>query len=110
MIEPAALLAWSALALIVTLTPGPDTLLVASHGARGGLRAGLAAVAGIMTGVLWYGSLIAFGALSILVARAGAVPRGEDRRRALSRVAGRGHDLERSEGQARGGGGASRSI
>jgi threonine/homoserine/homoserine lactone efflux protein len=68
MIEPGALLAWSALALIVTLTPGPDTLLVASHGARGGLRAGIAAVAGIMTGVVWYGSLIAFGALSILVA------------------------------------------
>jgi threonine/homoserine/homoserine lactone efflux protein len=67
-IEPAALLAWSALALIVTLTPGPDTLLVASHGARGGFRAGMAAVLGIMTGVLWYGSLIAFGALSILVA------------------------------------------
>lgn len=68
MIDPGALLAWSALALIVTLTPGPDTLLVASHGARAGARAGMAAVAGIMTGVLWYGSLIAFGALSILVA------------------------------------------
>jgi threonine/homoserine/homoserine lactone efflux protein len=67
-IEPGALLAWSALALIVTLTPGPDTLLVASHGARGGARAGMAVVLGIMTGVLWYGSLIAFGALSILVA------------------------------------------
>jgi threonine/homoserine/homoserine lactone efflux protein len=67
-IEPGALLAWSALALIVTLTPGPDTLLVASHSARGGFRAGMAAVAGIMTGVVWYGSLIAFGALSILVA------------------------------------------
>lgn len=68
MIEPAALLAWSALALIVTLTPGPDTLLVASHAARSGARAGMAALFGIMTGVLWYGSLIAFGALSILVA------------------------------------------
>ncbi|MGD9968542.1 MAG: LysE family translocator [Hyphomonadaceae bacterium] len=69
MIEPAALLAWSALALIVTLTPGPDTLLVAAHGARGGLRAGMAALAGIMTAiVVWYGSLIGFGALSVLVA------------------------------------------
>jgi threonine/homoserine/homoserine lactone efflux protein len=68
LIEPATLLAWSALALIVTLTPGPDTLLVAAHGARGGFRAGIAAVLGILTGVLWYGSLIAFGALSILVA------------------------------------------
>jgi threonine/homoserine/homoserine lactone efflux protein len=68
MIAPAALLAWSALALAVTLSPGPDTLLVASHAARGGFRAGLAALAGIMTGVAWYGSLVAFGALSILVA------------------------------------------
>jgi threonine/homoserine/homoserine lactone efflux protein len=68
MIEPSALLAWSALALIVTLTPGPDTLLVAAHAARSGFRAGMAALAGIMTGVVWYGSLIAFGALSILVA------------------------------------------
>jgi threonine/homoserine/homoserine lactone efflux protein len=67
-IEPAALLAWSALALIVTLTPGPDTLLVASHAARNGVRAGLAAVFGIVTGVVWYASLIAFGALSVLVA------------------------------------------
>ena len=68
MIEPAALLAWSALALIVTLTPGPDTLLVAAHAARSGFRAGMAALMGIMTGVVWYGSLIAFGALSVLVA------------------------------------------
>lgn len=68
MIEPAALLAWSALALIVTLTPGPDTLLVASHAARNGARAGLAAVAGVTTGAAWYASLIAFGALSVLVA------------------------------------------
>jgi len=67
-IELGALLAWSTLALIVTLTPGPDTLLVASHAARSGARAGVAAVLGIMTGVVWYGSLIAFGALSILVA------------------------------------------
>jgi threonine/homoserine/homoserine lactone efflux protein len=68
-IELAALLAWSALALIVTLTPGPDTLLVASHAARSGFRAGMAALAGIMTAVVfWYGSLIAFGVLSVLVA------------------------------------------
>jgi threonine/homoserine/homoserine lactone efflux protein len=68
MIEPTALLAWSALALAVTLVPGPDTLLVASHAARGGLRAGMAALAGVTTGVVWYGALIAFGALSLLVA------------------------------------------
>lgn len=68
MIEPAALLAWSALALAATLSPGPDTLLVASHGARGGLRAGLAAAAGIVTGGVYYAALIGFGALNLLVA------------------------------------------
>ena len=68
MISTAALLAWSALALAVTLSPGPDTVLVASHGARGGLRAGLAAVAGIALGGVYYASLIGFGALNVLVA------------------------------------------
>ncbi|MEZ5994331.1 MAG: LysE family translocator [Hyphomonadaceae bacterium] len=68
MIEPAALLAWTALALAVTLSPGPDTLLVASHSARGGLRAGLAAVAGIVSGGVYYAALFGFGALALLVA------------------------------------------
>ncbi len=68
MISGAALLAWSALALAVTLSPGPDTMLVASHSARGGVRAGLAAVAGIVTGGVYYAALIGFGALKLLVA------------------------------------------
>lgn len=68
MISSAALLAWSALALAATLAPGPDTLLVASHGARGGLRAGLAAAAGIVAGGAYYAALIGFGALKLLVA------------------------------------------
>lgn len=68
MIEPAALLAWSALALAATLSPGPDTLLVASHGARGGFRAGLAAAGGIVAGGVWYAALIGFGALNVLIA------------------------------------------
>jgi len=68
LISTAALLAWSALALAVTLSPGPDTLLVASHGARGGLRAGLAAVSGIVVGGVYYASLIGVGALNVLVA------------------------------------------
>jgi threonine/homoserine/homoserine lactone efflux protein len=56
------------MALAVTLSPGPDTLLVASHGARGGLRAGVAAVAGIAVGGVYYAVLIGFGALNLLVA------------------------------------------
>lgn len=56
------------MALAVTLSPGPDTLLVASHGARGGARAGLAAVSGIVAGGAFYALLIGFGALNLLVA------------------------------------------
>ena len=62
------LLAWSALALAVTLSPGPDTLLVASNSARGGLRAGLATVAGIGAGGVWYAALFGFGLLRVLAA------------------------------------------
>ncbi|MDP9421695.1 MAG: LysE family translocator [Pseudomonadota bacterium] len=60
------LLAWSALALAVSVTPGPDTLLVMGHSARGGVRAGLAAIAGIVTGGLWYMLLLGLGLLSLL--------------------------------------------
>lgn len=67
MIEPAALLAWTALAAAVAVTPGPDTVLVASHAARGGVRAGLLTVAGTTTGGVWYALLFGFGLLAILV-------------------------------------------
>lgn len=63
-----AILAWSALALGVTLTPGPDTMLVAGHAARGGARAGLGATAGIVAGGLWYMALCGFGYLSLISA------------------------------------------
>jgi threonine/homoserine/homoserine lactone efflux protein len=68
MIEMSVILAWTALAIAVTITPGPDTILVISHTARGGLRAGLLANAGIQAGGLWYASLFGFGLLSLLIA------------------------------------------
>lgn len=68
MIDPTSLLAWSALALVVTVTPGPDTLLVASHAARGGLRAGLSANLGIQAGGIWYMALFGLGLLQVLAA------------------------------------------
>ena len=52
MIEISTLLTWAALAAAVAITPGPDTILVVSHTARGGLRAGLLANAGIQVGGL----------------------------------------------------------
>ncbi len=59
---------WSAMALAVTLAPGPDTMLVAGHAAKSGARAGLAATAGIVAGGMWYMALCGFGYLSIVSA------------------------------------------
>jgi len=61
-----SLLAWVALAIAISLTPGPDVLLVAGHAARRGLRAGLAAGAGVTLGGVWYMALCGFGLLSLL--------------------------------------------
>lgn len=63
-----SLLAWTLLAVGLVLTPGPDTMLVAGHAARGGVRAGLAATSGIAVGGLWYMALCGFGFLSVLAA------------------------------------------
>jgi threonine/homoserine/homoserine lactone efflux protein len=63
-----AMLAWSSLALAVTLAPGPDTLLVAGHAGRSGARAGLAAVGGVIAGGVWYMALCGFGYLSVVAA------------------------------------------
>jgi len=61
-----SLLAWTLLSVGLVLTPGPDTMLVAGHAARGGVRAGLAAVSGVVLGGLWYMALCGFGFLAIL--------------------------------------------
>jgi threonine/homoserine/homoserine lactone efflux protein len=63
-----SILAWLALALAVTVMPGPDTLLVLSHGARGGRSAGLQAAAGVIAGGVFYAALCGFGFMSVLVA------------------------------------------
>lgn len=60
-------LAFAAAALLVTLSPGPDTFLVLGASLRGGPRHGLATVAGIMTGGLFYVALFAFGVARLLV-------------------------------------------
>jgi len=61
-----SLLAWTALAVALALSPGPDTMLVLGQAARGGLRAGFAAVAGVSVGGIWYMALCGFGFLSLL--------------------------------------------
>jgi threonine/homoserine/homoserine lactone efflux protein len=60
------ILAWIAVAFMVTISPGPDMLLVLGHAARNGTRAGIAATLGIVTGGLWFMALCGFGMMSIL--------------------------------------------
>jgi threonine/homoserine/homoserine lactone efflux protein len=64
----ASILAWTALATAVALSPGPDTILVAGNAARRGHAAGLQTVAGIVTGGAFYALLCGFGFMSVLVA------------------------------------------
>ena len=63
-----SLFAWTLLSVGLVLTPGPDMMIVAGHAARGGVRAGLAAMAGIMLGGVFYMALCGFGFLSVLSA------------------------------------------
>lgn len=63
------LVAWAALALLATVSPGPDTALVVGHAARRGRRAGLLAALGVATGNLWYAALFGFGLMTLLAAQ-----------------------------------------
>jgi threonine/homoserine/homoserine lactone efflux protein len=64
----ASFIAWLALAALVTIAPGPDTLLVLGHAMKSGVRAGLAVTAGTISGFFWYAGLAGFGFMSILAA------------------------------------------
>ncbi len=66
MLTVESLLAWTIMSIGLVLLPGPDTLLVAGHAARRGLRAGMAAIGGIQLGGLFYMALCGFGFLSVL--------------------------------------------
>ena len=65
-----SILAWTALATAVALSPGPDTLLVAGNAVRGGWRAGLQTIAGNAVGGVMYAALFGFGLMSVLAASA----------------------------------------
>jgi threonine/homoserine/homoserine lactone efflux protein len=67
-IEPAALLAWSALSVGLALTPGADTAIVATNAARDGVGAGLRTVAGVVSGGVLYTALFGFGLLRVIAA------------------------------------------
>lgn len=61
-----SILAWVAVAFMVTISPGPDMLLVLGHAGRNGARAGIAATLGIVTGGLWFMLLCGLGMMSVL--------------------------------------------
>lgn len=63
---PEALLAWTVMSIGLVLLPGPDTMLVAGHAARRGLKAGMAAIGGIQLGGVFFMALCGFGFLSVL--------------------------------------------
>jgi threonine/homoserine/homoserine lactone efflux protein len=66
MLTAQSLLAWTVMSIGLVLLPGPDTMLVAGHAARRGMKAGMAAIGGIQLGGLFYMLLCGFGFLSVL--------------------------------------------
>ena len=72
MIEAHQLVMFIAAGWLLNLTPGPDVLYIASQSARHGLRAGLLACAGIMSGCMVHVAAAAIGVSALLAASATA--------------------------------------
>ncbi|WP_029041266.1 LysE family translocator [Cucumibacter marinus] len=70
--EPQHWLAFFAAAMVLNLSPGPDAAFILGQTARGGKRAGLAAMLGIWTGALGHVALAAVGLSALLAASATA--------------------------------------
>lgn len=66
------LLAYSAAAFLIAITPGPDMALFISRTLGGGRRAGFAAMLGAVTGLIGHALLAAFGLSAVLAASATA--------------------------------------
>lgn len=66
-VDPVTLLAFTATAAAIVLTPGPDTALILRHALNGGRGPGLAAVAGVQMGLLGHLTLAATG-VTVLIA------------------------------------------
>lgn len=66
--DPATLLAFSAASVFLAITPGPDMTLFVSRALSAGRRAGLACVAGAITGIAVHTTLVALGLSALIVA------------------------------------------
>lgn len=62
------LLAFAGVAAVLTLTPGPDSLLVLRTAVAHGRRAALTAALGVQTGCLWWGAAAGLGLSAVLAA------------------------------------------
>ncbi len=65
------LIAFVPVALVLILTPGPDTLMIVRHSARGS-RAGMAAIAGVVCGLTVHGTAAVVGLSALLATSAKA--------------------------------------
>jgi len=70
--SPDVLAAFTAAAVVLTFTPGPDMTLFLGETLRGGRARGLAAMLGVATGLLVHTMLAAVGLSALLAASAGA--------------------------------------
>lgn len=68
LVDFAPLAAFIPAALVVTMTPGADTMLLIRAAARGGVRAGWLTIAGIFTGVVLISTIVVSG-IGVVVAR-----------------------------------------
>ncbi|HEU0225822.1 MAG TPA: LysE family translocator [Steroidobacteraceae bacterium] len=71
MIDP-QVLAFTFVAALMTMSPGPDTMLVVRNALRGGRRDGLLTVAGICSGLFVHALLSALGVSAVLMYSANA--------------------------------------
>lgn len=68
LLNPDLLIAYLAVATLLTLTPGPDTMFVLASAASGGPRNGVAATLGISAGLIVHASAAALGISALITA------------------------------------------
>ena len=66
-VAPATLAAFALTALVIVISPGPDTMLIVRYGLTSGHRAAFAAVAGVQLGLVVH-TLLAIAGISVLIA------------------------------------------
>lgn len=68
LLNPDLLIAYLAVATLLTLTPGPDTMFVLASAASGGSRNGVAATLGISAGLIVHATAAAVGISALIAA------------------------------------------